>query len=279
VLDAASSLGWREQITAAVGGASSRRDAAARIAAWLARVRVASSDPLDAWLYETSARAWMGGNLFVRDVELEAPQLELRLVSTPDFFSLPFEAAIDAFLAREIVPASEAFDALGRLEQRSFAARRLAAESVARAARDAIGTIMREGGGIADFVEAVHAEELTLGLAPSGHGYLRTVFETSTSTAYSAGRDRQLAEPAVIEQVPYRVYRAVIDGRSRRTHAAFNGMTWDARKTSEWRRFQGPNGFLCRCSVTSAFSADEGALSRTATHPDTAFDQPPTLDL
>lgn len=234
---------------------------------------------MDRALYESGAKAWMGGNLFVRDIELEG-RLERKLdVGQTDFFSLPAEDAIALFLSRLILPPDEAFDALGRLEQRAFSARNLAAIEVIRRARDEVARIMAEGGSIADFIAAVRAEEIGLGLAPSAHGYLRTVFETSTVTAYSAGRDRQLADPAVVEAVPYRVYRAVLDARTRPSHAALDGKTWDARVTDEWRRYQGPNGFNCRCSVTSSFSADPRMLAAPAEHPDAAFDQVPNLDL
>lgn len=281
MLDAAHRLDWTQQITAAVAGqGGTLTDATRALRGWLDAETSGEGGLLVDLLYESAARAWMAGQLMVRDHEMPAPAVALAVEGPgPDFLSLPFELALRRFLEREILSPDEAFDALGRLRERSFSARKLAAEAVVREARDAIARSLEDGESVDDFIESVLSEERSLGISPSSHGYLRTVFETNVVSAYSAGRDEQLTQPDVIEALPFRVYRAVVDGRTRASHAALDGKAWDARTTDEWRRFQGPNGFNCRCQVVSAFESNPAALRRPASHPDPAFDQAPTLAL
>ncbi len=263
-----------------VGASSTRAEAERLLNEWAER---ADSEPRFADLvYESSARAWMAGQLFVRNYEVPAEVRKLAVEVGQDgaFLSMPFQDALERFLARLILPPEEAFDALGRLRERAFSARRLATESVRQSAFDALVTALEGGGDYQSFAAAIRDEEISLGISPSNHGYLRTVFDTNVVSAYSAGRDRQLTEPAVIEALPYRIYVAVIDARTRASHAALDGKTWDARKTDEWRKYQGPNGFNCRCQVVSAAEPDNtAALSMRAVHPDEAFNSAPSLEI
>lgn len=227
---------------------------------------------------------FMAGNLFVRDIEAAPAQLSLsdvRVGPEGSFLELRFEEAVALFAERHVLPPDEFYRLLGDLRARAFTAKLLATDRLRVVAYERLLQALEGGGDFDSFALAIASEEVSLGVEPSSHGYLRTVFDTNVVSAYSAGRDRQLTEPVVIEVLPYRVYQAVLDARTRPSHAALNGKVWDARVTDEWRKFQGPNGFNCRCMCVSAaegdFRVDEVALSRVAEHPDPGFDAPPRL--
>lgn len=229
-------------------------------------------------LYHTSVRAWMAGGLMVRTIELPAREVRLaavdvRVGEAGDFLSLPFDEAVERFLARRVVDPDEFRALMADLRTRAFTATRLSTDYLRRLAFERLATALEGGGDFASFASAVRGEEVALGIEPASHGYLRTVFDTNVVSAYSAGRDKQLTDPAVIDALPMRVYHAVLDERVRATHAALDGKAWDARKTDEWRRFQGPNSFNCRCMTTAEYEADVTAeqLARRAEHPDPNF--------
>ena len=107
--------------------------------------------------------------------------------------------------------------------------------------------------------------------------YLQTVFNTNVSTAYGAGRFRQLTDPDVIEERPYVQYRTVGDMRVRDQHRLLDDMIFRADDTT----FAGvypPNGFNCRCSVVS-YTLKPGDTVATELPPgyvpEAAFSQPP----
>lgn len=75
-----------------------------------------------------------------------------------------------------------------------------------------------------------------------------TIFRTNVQTAYQVGRWKQMTDPVVISDRPYGVYSAVLDGRTRATHRAMNGV---CRRLDDpfWDTWYPPNGYRCRCSV------------------------------
>jgi SPP1 gp7 family putative phage head morphogenesis protein len=84
---------------------------------------------------------------------------------------------------------------------------------------------------------------------------LKTIYQTNLQTAYSAGRYKAFADN--VEARPYWQYTAVMDRRTRPTHAAMNGLVF-AADDPFWDSFYPPNGFNCRCRVRAL---DSGNLS------------------
>lgn len=72
------------------------------------------------------------------------------------------------------------------------------------------------------------------------------IFRTNVQTAYNVGRYKQLNED--VDVVPYWMYSAVNDSRTRPEHLAMNGRVWPANHPT-WDTWYPPNGYRCRCSV------------------------------
>ncbi|HEY6330146.1 MAG TPA: ADP-ribosyltransferase [Blastocatellia bacterium] len=97
-------------------------------------------------------------------------------------------------------------------------------------------------------------------LAGAGHKqlgdfHLETVFRTNMAMAYGVGRRHGLE--AVVDDLPYWEYHAVMDDRVRPTHAALNGMILPANSPF-WNDHFPPWGFNCRCTITATDEVPEG---------------------
>ena len=80
---------------------------------------------------------------------------------------------------------------------------------------------------------------------------LKTIFNTNIKSAYSAGRWMELEKikQTTGEEV-YLQYIAVLDGKERPEHAEKNGIILPASEPF-WEQWYPPNGWRCRCSVTT----------------------------
>ncbi len=81
---------------------------------------------------------------------------------------------------------------------------------------------------------------------------LDTIFRTNVQSAYAAGRWQQ--QMRNVADRPYFEYNAVMDNRTRPTHAALNGRVfrWD---DPIWQSIYPPNGYRCRCWVRALNAA------------------------
>lgn len=79
---------------------------------------------------------------------------------------------------------------------------------------------------------------------------MENVFRTNLQTAYSVGAYQEMTAPAVLKNRPYWQYDAVDDDRTRPSHMALDGKVYPADDPI-WDTIYPPNGFRCRCSVTT----------------------------
>jgi SPP1 gp7 family putative phage head morphogenesis protein len=72
---------------------------------------------------------------------------------------------------------------------------------------------------------------------------LKTIYQTNLQSAYMAGRMKAQMEATAF---PWLMYVAIMDGRTRPSHAALNGRIW-RKDDPVWASIYPPNGFNCRC--------------------------------
>jgi SPP1 gp7 family putative phage head morphogenesis protein len=100
---------------------------------------------------------------------------------------------------------------------------------------------------------------------------LLTIYETNLQSAFMAGRYAQMK--ATTDSHPYWQYVAVMDGRTRPSHAAMNGRTFRHDDPVWAAGFYPPLGYRCRCRIRPmteaaikreriALSSSQGRLSQ-----------------
>ena len=82
---------------------------------------------------------------------------------------------------------------------------------------------------------------------------LQTIFRVNMSTAYNAARYRQQMEN--VDSRPYWKYVAVMDERTRHSHAALHNKVF-RYDDPIWDTLYPPNGWNCRCIVVALTAAD-----------------------
>jgi SPP1 gp7 family putative phage head morphogenesis protein len=89
---------------------------------------------------------------------------------------------------------------------------------------------------------------------------LQTIYRTNMQSSYMAGRYHQMVQGA--QSHPYWQYVAVMDSKTRPSHAAMNGRVfrWD---DPVWQFLYPPNGFNCRCRVVALSAADVAVSNLT----------------
>lgn len=96
---------------------------------------------------------------------------------------------------------------------------------------------------------------------------LKTIYQTNLQSAYMAGRKADMEETA--DTHPYWRYVAILDGKTRPSHRALNGKVY-RHDDPVWSAIYPPNGFNCRCRVTSL---TESALKRRGFTVDSSADR------
>ena len=98
------------------------------------------------------------------------------------------------------------------------------------------------------------AESFVKAAGPWTRAYAETVYRTNLSTAYTAGRFQQAADPDVAEVMGAFERRAVVDSDVRRgkggdeNHLAAHGLI-ASTADPVWRYASPPSGYNCRCSL------------------------------
>ena len=214
---------------------------------------IASDPGFAALLYRTQMTADMGGQLFVRTVEVpeSLPRTaKLAVVDASAFFALPFDEAIRAFLSRRLLSPAAYRRLSAEARARAFSVSLMTSREMVAKVREELARTLQDGGSYGSFRAAVQAGEIDLGVTPAAPSYLENVFRTNTASAYGAGRLRQILDPAVRAARPFVEYRTARDSRVRPSHAALEGVVFRQDDPS-WRRYAPPLGYQCRCTVVT----------------------------
>lgn len=92
---------------------------------------------------------------------------------------------------------------------------------------------------------------------------LRTIYQTNLQSAYMAGRAQAQAAASAF---PYLMYVAVMDSRTRPSHAALHGRVW-RKDDPVWQVLTPPNGFNCRCRTRALTEGQMRREGRTLSPP------------
>jgi SPP1 gp7 family putative phage head morphogenesis protein len=220
---------------------------------------VADDDDFAEQVYRSGFQSFLGGQLFVRAIELAGEPGALTLTTRRDtaadaFLAMPFDAAIAFFRAKGVLSESE-FDALrDRYRAGGFVARDLASGRMEQVARDLIARLLAQDMTLDDVRRQLRdqnsAEAAALGITPASPSYLDTVVRTNVASSYGHGRWEAMNDPAVVALRPYAQYRTAGDSRVRHNHAALNGLVF-RMGTDEAAYYAPPLGFNCRCTMVT----------------------------
>ena len=181
--------------------------------------------------------------------------------------SQPFEAAIDSFAKRKILP-KELFEQLqDKAKRKAFTVAGLASEELLG---DAHAELLRQ---LKESKEKTYFDEATqkwvykgpdlrqysqfakkrlesAGWTPANPSHVETILRTNVATAYSSGRFTEMTQPSVIKHRPYWQIVGVNDSRQRPTHRKAQNTILPADDPF-WRSAYPPFGYCCRCRVVS----------------------------
>lgn len=256
-----------------------------RLESWGAKV---ADDPeFSALMYRTLLTGEMGGQLFVRDIEVPEAGTRtaaLAAVTGEAFFALPFEEAIQAFLARRLISPEEYRQMSARARAMAFSVSRMTSTELVKRVQSVLGRTLEEGGTYREFVAAVRSGEVDLGITSTNPGYLENVFRTNTASSYGAGRLRQLTDPVVAAARPYLEFRTARDARVsghgepvgskawKSGHAQLEGVVFEQGDPG-WREFSPPLRWQCRCGIVArrAEDVDQSRVVAASSLPRTAI--------
>lgn len=254
-----SSRGLVEALPIATRWADSLPESEAGLESWGAKV---ADDPeFAALMYRTLLTGEMGGQLFVRDIEVPEAGTRtaaLAAVTGEAFFALPFEEAIQAFLARRLISPEEYRQMSARARAMAFSVSRMTSTELVKRVQSVLGRTLEDGGTYREFVASVRTGEVDLGITSTNPGYLANIFRTNTASSYGAGRLRQLTDPVVVAARPFLEFRTARDSRvstGPEGHAQLEGVVFE-QSDPGWREFSPPLRWQCRCGIVARRSED-----------------------
>ena len=151
----------------------------------------------------------------------------------------PFEEAVNYFLAKGIMTREE-FDRLNAAEKaKALSAARVVAADELQTVYDACLAALEKGQTLGDFIRATE----NILLRP---WHQETVFRTNVLSAYGAGHWQQAQEAQALR--PYARYSAVMDCRTRPSHAALHGLVFPLDHPF-WLTYWPPWDYNCRCAA------------------------------
>lgn len=178
-------------------------------------------------------------------------------------FGLPPEEVIAYFERKGFVLSWDWYDVWKEAHAQSFTVAKVMRLDVLSDIYQALDDDFRNGGSFSKFAErlepllkakgwwGIHAvaHPVTGEISNVAYGTpwrLETIYEVNMQTAYMAGRYQGMI--AATHYAPWWEYSAVMDNRTRPTHAALNGLVFRFDDPF-WQTWYPPNGFRCRCRV------------------------------
>ena len=181
----------------------------------------------------------------------------------------PVEALAFARRQKVVLPTEYYGMLQGRARAAAFSIAGLSALDQIDAVKRSLERALARGESFGGWRKRVEAGEIPLDL-PAHR--IETVFRTNIQGWYAAGRCR--AHQATKDVLPYLMYSAVNDSRTRPSHAAMHGFI---AKVDDpiWKTWMPPAGFNCRCTtiqLTEEEAKKRGFKPFPGTSPDPGWD-------
>jgi len=163
-------------------------------------------------------------------------------------FDVPPEEAIDYFRRKRVVMRKQFDDLRGEARSAAFTVGGIYRKNVLQSFHEEIAQALENGTPQREVVKGFREILEGAGHRELGAFHLETIARTNLQMAYGVGRRRGLED--VSNDLPFWEYHAVLDDRTRPTHAALDGIILPANHEF-WSDHFPPWGFNCRCSVTA----------------------------
>lgn len=252
---------WIGQLAAHTRSAAGLEGIDAAVDRWASDI--GADDRLAGIVYESQVRSWMGAQLVVRAVELDADEpgavsLEAARAPGDPFLVMPFDDAVRYFASKRVISPAEFRALQDGLRDGAFSAQRLATQQLRQRAKDAILASLNGGLTLDEAAAQIRDGALNLGIEPQSAWYLDTVVRSNVASAYGAGKDAAQNDPVILAARPFLQYLAAGDFRVRDSHRRLHLMVFKGgsdvaayyRPPNQYGEFN----FNCRCT-TSTLSA------------------------
>lgn len=163
---------------------------------------------------------------------------------------MTFEEAVEYFGERIPVAADEFYKLKGKYQQLAFTVSGYTAAEVLNQFYSELMAALEEGNSLSEFRANMNDFLTSEGYKGVTPFQAENIFRTNIQTAYNAGHYTRQSDPDMMALRPYWQYRAVGDENTRDAHLAMDGRVYPADDPI-WDTWYPPNGFRCRCSVSS----------------------------
>lgn len=172
-------------------------------------------------------------------------------------FGLPFDEAIDFYRQKINLPTKTWEDISGGMHSRAFVVAGATKEDLLSDFNGAIDKAISKGTTLQEFRKDFDGIVEKHGWSHKGGRNWRTrvIYDTNVSTAYQAGRYKQMLDPDVLQLRPYWQYIHGDSKNPRPDHLEWHGKV--LRYDDPWWATHRPkNGWGCKCSVRSLSKGD-----------------------
>ncbi|WP_208948399.1 phage minor head protein [Segnochrobactrum spirostomi] len=172
------------------------------------------------------------------------------MTTVSDALGLPPVEAIDYLRRRTAIPSRTYRDVWRDANARAFTVAGAATQALAADFQAEIVRAAETGSTLRDFEKTFDALVAKHGWAHSGSRDFRArvIYETNLSTAYAAGRYRQMVEPETLAAFPFWEYVHGGSKHPRHDHLSWNGVVLRC-DDPWWDSHYPPNGWGCSCWV------------------------------
>lgn len=163
---------------------------------------------------------------------------------------MTFEEAVDYFRGRVPVTSDVFYQIAERYRGLAFTVSGYTKAQILKRFYDELLAALEDGSTLEEFRGRMNEFLETEGYEGLDPLQADNIFRTNIQTAYNVGHYEQMTAPGVMELRPFWQYNAVNDSHTRPSHLAMDGRVYPA-DSPVWDTWYPPNGFRCRCNVTS----------------------------